>query len=306
MTTSLREVIEGGYPWGMTLIFHQASTAEFLVLLPLLRGLDGAVVVVAPWDRSHLASRLIGASPMDIEMFEFTRLHAEGGPTRVSPAVGDLFDSARSIVSYVSDGRDHWAKNVARLAPQASRLFLEPRPDDKSPGHVTDWLASQWKAAGLDVTPRFAEPADNPDRPIMIHPGSAAGSKCWPKDRFVTLMTTLRAAGREVLPVLGEIELARWKPDEIEQWQSELGATACKTTDTLATVISESSLVVANEATPAHLAAQLGVPTLTLFGPSSPARWSPRGPGARVLAPADGPATMDWLDIDSVVAAVLG
>jgi len=290
----------------MTIVFHQASVAEFLALVPVLRGTPGPVTVVAPWSRAHLAGRLIGASPMDIEMFEFTRLHAAGGPTRVSPAVAELFSGARHILSFVSDGRDAWSVNVARLAPQAELLFLEPRPRNSEDRHITDWLAEAVRQSGLTVEPREAEPDGKPAGPLLIHPGSTAPAKCWPRERYAQLIQSLRDAGRSVCPVLGEVELQRWPAEVVQRWQAEYCTVICKTTDVLADAIASSSEFLGNDAAPAQLASQLGVPALTLFGPSSPQRWAPRGPGCRPLAPPDGPATMDWLGVEQVLAALDG
>ena len=64
------------------------------------------------------------------------------------------------------------------------------------------------------------------------------------------------------------------------------------------------SRYVGNDAGPTHLAAQLGLRALARFGPTSPNRWSPVGPQVTVLAPPDGPGTMDWLDLERVLGAL--
>lgn len=46
---------------------------------------------------------------------------------------------------------------------------------------------------------------------------------------------------------------------------------------------------------PAHLAAQLGIPTIALFGPTDPAIWSPLGPCVHTISP-PAPAPMTWLE----------
>ncbi|MEM1354760.1 MAG: hypothetical protein AAGH88_07750 [Planctomycetota bacterium] len=134
----------------MTIVFHRGLMAEFHALLPVLRGLEGALTVVAPWDQASLAAQSIGASPMDIEMFEFTRLHAEGGPSRLSPAVADLFRQAVLILSYISSGQDPWASNVARLAPQAQVLCLATESIRE---HSAERLARAIRQSGVRIEP---------------------------------------------------------------------------------------------------------------------------------------------------------
>jgi heptosyltransferase-2 len=51
----------------------------------------------------------------------------------------------------------------------------------------------------------------------------------------------------------------------------------------LAAAIACCSVVVAPDSGPAHMAAALGIPVVTLFGPTSPARWAPRGRHTRVV-----------------------
>jgi heptosyltransferase-2 len=52
--------------------------------------------------------------------------------------------------------------------------------------------------------------------------------------------------------------------------------------ETLPALLAEIDLLVAGDTGVAHLAAALGTPTVTLFGPPDPALSAPRGPGAIV------------------------
>jgi hypothetical protein len=67
----------------------------------------------------------------------------------------------------------------------------------------------------------------------------------------------------------------------------------------LAAMLCGARAFVGADSGPAHLAAQLGVPTLALFGPTDPAIWAPIGPRVRVLSPAT-PCGMDWLGVARV------
>ena len=69
--------------------------------------------------------------------------------------------------------------------------------------------------------------------------------------------------------------------------------------DELAAILRGARLVIACDSGPGHLAAQLGVPTLTLFGPGDPDRWAPVGPRVRAIAPAV-PEAMSWLSVERV------
>ena len=127
----------------MTLVFHQAALGDFALVLPLLRALPGPVTLVTTWSRGRLAAALIdGLRTSDLDQFEFTRLHADGGPSRLSPAVAELFEQATLIVDFVGTGDDAWSANVRRLAPDATHVPLPTRPD-----------ADQAGATGPDADP---------------------------------------------------------------------------------------------------------------------------------------------------------
>jgi len=51
----------------------------------------------------------------------------------------------------------------------------------------------------------------------------------------------------------------------------------------LLSALSGANLFIGNDSGPGHLAGLLGIPTISLFGPTDPARWKPLGPKVRVL-----------------------
>lgn len=288
----------------MNLFFHYGALGDFVLTLPMLRRLNGPVTVISAWPRAALATRLIAAvSPMDIQLWEFMRLHAQGGPTSVSPAVAELFEKAVNLISFISTGEDDWARNVARLAPQAKRIFIDPRPPDGFTGHLGDWLTQQATEQGLTLRP----PVDPPflgdhAGPIAIHPGSGGEAKCWPIERYETLIDQLNRRGQPVMTLLGETEAERWPDDVMQRWQMQRGAKVFGSLDELHIALTGACAYVGNDSGPTHLAAQLGLPTVALFGPTDPTLWAPVGPGVTVLSPPK-PSEMDWLDVQTVLNA---
>ncbi len=289
----------------MNLVFHQAALGDFALILPLLRGLDGPTTLVAPWSRGRLASALIeDVRAMDIELFEFTRLHSEQGPHTLSPAVAELFDDAQAIISFVSSEEDPWAEHVVRLAPQCNLVCLDTRPPKDWAGHVADWHRDKLLSHGITLIDAEVAPKGDPLGPIVIHPGSGGRDKCWPRDRFEQLIDACRQAHRSVRVVFGEAEASRWPQHVLEHWHDHFHAVGCGSLEQLVEQLIGASAYVGNDAGPTHLAAQLGLPTTALFGPTDPEVWSPRGPSVTVLAPA-APEAMEWLPLELVAQAVL-
>ena len=288
----------------MQVVFHAGPLSEFMLLMPLLRAMDQPIRVVAPWQRASLAARLLGASPMDIEMFEFTRLHSEGGPSRVSPAVGDLFTSANRIVSFLSREENAWSANVRRLAPDAELVLLDPRPSNDKARHFTDWHRARLEQQGIALAPTDPEPLFNPAGPIVIHPGGSAIKRCWPIDRYEALIQKLLGAGLSVKAVFGEVELERWSADRIAYWTDELQAESFRASDALIPLLQEARLFIGNDAGPMHIAAQLGTPTLAVLGPTDPTKTGQRGDHVQHIGPSDGPGRIEDVPLDAVLDTI--
>jgi heptosyltransferase-2 len=68
-----------------------------------------------------------------------------------------------------------------------------------------------------------------------------------------------------------------------------------------ASLLQRAALVISNDTGPGHIAAAVGVPTLSVLGPSDPARWRPWGPTVHI---AQSPA--GWPDPAAVRTAVAG
>ncbi|MBB6431147.1 glycosyltransferase family 9 protein [Algisphaera agarilytica] len=289
----------------MNLVFHQAALGDFALILPLLRGLEGPTTLVAPWSRGRLASALIeDVSAMDIELFEFTRLHSEDGPHTLSPAVAELFEDAKTVISFVSRDDDPWAEHVVRLAPQCNLVCLDTRPPKEWYGHLADWHREKLLSHGIALAEIEVPRRSDPYGPLVIHPGSGTREKCWHRERFEALLDRCHEQHRSVRVIFGEAEASRWQQEVVEQWHERYHAVGCASIEHLVEQLLGASAFLGNDAGPTHLAAQLGLPTTALFGPTDPEVWAPRGPEVTVVAP-DEPTGMDWLTIERVTELVL-
>ncbi len=138
--------------------------------------------------------------------------------------------------------------------------------------------------------------------PIIIHVGAGSTLKRWPLEVWRHIEASVTT--HELLFIAGEAEAGEvtscsWSPQ-----QSQRGWALIDTLDALASELSDARAFVGFDTGPTHLAAQLGLPTLALFGPTDPARWSPIGPLVRVLAPARPTPDMSWLSSDVVAHAI--
>ncbi|PYM17043.1 MAG: hypothetical protein DMD81_10755 [Candidatus Rokuibacteriota bacterium] len=119
--------------------------------------------------------------------------------------------------------------------------------------------------------------AENDDRLVVgIHLGAAYGSaKVWPVAPTVELCRRLIADGA-ILVLLGPAECGAIAA-EITRASGAVSLVGRDRPAILSAILVELGVLVAGDTGIAHLAAALGTPVVTLFGPTDPARSAPRG-----------------------------
>jgi ADP-heptose:LPS heptosyltransferase len=278
------------------LILHQGALGDFIVTWPFVLGLARSmpqmrVVVVTHAQKGKLAERVLGVESSDIEQGWHALHAADADPTE---PVSRLLGSARLIYSFISSGDDAVASNLARLAPDAERVFLQPRPPADFDGHVCDYLLQQLKSRPLEsgftasmlrsISERGLLPGRSvaANAAVCIHPGSGSQKKNWPIERFVDLAVALQSSGRQVRFVLGEAERERLAAREIDQLRSCAECDEPATLVALLQTLLGASAYVGNDSGPSHLAGIVGIPSVVLFG-RNPKFWKPLGPTVRTL-----------------------
>jgi heptosyltransferase-2 len=122
------------------------------------------------------------------------------------------------------------------------------------------------------------------DRPLVgLGFGASYGSaKMWPKERYAELTGRLAETADVVL--LGA-ESDRETEREIMARAGGKAVSLVGKTDltTLAAVMSRLSLYISNDTGPMHISAGLGVPTIAIFGPTSPEETRPLGANVTVI-----------------------
>ena len=83
--------------------------------------------------------------------------------------------------------------------------------------------------------------------------------------------------------VAGPVEAERWPAAELEGIRTDFPLIELPPPNGLLSLLAGARVLISNDAGPAHLAALLGIPSVTIFGPTSPAVWRPLGPNARYL-----------------------
>jgi heptosyltransferase-1 len=116
---------------------------------------------------------------------------------------------------------------------------------------------------------------------VILNPGAGWGAKRWPTERYGEVAGVLAAKGYGVVINAGpgEETLAR----EVNAASGDVAIVLTPSLDELISLTRRTSLVIAGDTGPLHLASALGKPVVGIYGPTDPARNGPFGSPFRVL-----------------------
>ncbi|NEK59075.1 glycosyltransferase family 9 protein [Geodermatophilus sabuli] len=163
-----------------------------------------------------------------------------------------------------------------------SLLDVRHRVEDDLP--EPERALSLARAAGFDLPAgddgrlavrRPLPPVAHPPGYVVLHPGASVPARAWPAQRCAEAVEALADAGHRVLVTGG--------PGERELTAAVAGARGvdlggATTLPEMAALLDGAAAVVVGNTGPAHLAAAVGTPVVSLFSPVVPAaRWAPYG-----------------------------
>lgn len=150
--------------------------------------------------------------------------------------------------------------------------------------------ASAPLALELRASPKYATEAAQvlPAHALIGHITTSKPLKEWPLEHWATLAQLARARGETFFFAAGPSPRERALLDRLRKHLPDapqlphLGDLGL-----YLAVLARARALVSGDTGPMHFAAGLGVPTLSLFGPSKPELWAPRAPHARYLQTPD-------------------
>ena len=177
-----------------------------------------------------------------------------------------------------ADGRP-----VIRYAPEAALDVLRAAGIPPRGLHLT-FRVTEGARASMDGWLAGPEARRNEAKPIAAClPTGSWPAKTWAKERFAEAMDAL-AEEATILWIWGPGERA-----EVESARSAMRAPSLLAPATgwqeLGALLARCSVLVSNDSGPKHIAVALGVPTVTIFGPTHPGTWHPpAGPHRALMA----------------------
>ena len=267
-------------------IFRGGAIGDFVLTLPAIDAVRRAFPTAPVRLIGRPATLALGpaASILDGEDPRLIPLHRDGP---LPPATRQLFAATQRVLVYAVDAQQHLGPQLRRAVAGPVRLW-DPRPPAACRGHVVDHLLSplrQWdlpvcnRAPHIELRPGDYGYADAlaaaPE--VVIHLGSGSPAKCWPVANFRVLAIALQQRGWQTALLCGPVERER------QLAVGDLPALHPPNLRALAGLLAKSALFIGNDSGPGHIAAAVGTPTLTLFGPTDPRLWAPRGNRSQVL-----------------------
>jgi ADP-heptose:LPS heptosyltransferase len=266
----------------VALVYRALKLGDFLTAVPALRAVRAAfpeheVVLAGPAWVAPLAA-LTGAVDRVLPAAALAPLAWSGPPPDVAVNV---------------HGRGPHSHAVVRATrPRRFIAFGEPGPPgpqwDDDEHEVARWCRLL-TSSGIPADPRdLGLPA--PPSPIepgctVVHPGASARARRWPVSRWVAVARAERAQGRRVVVTgsAGERGLAAAVARSAGLGAPDVLAGRTSLLE-LAGVVAGAGRVVSGDTGVSHLATAFSTPSVSLFGPVSPARWGPPAGDPRHVA----------------------
>lgn len=286
---------------------------------------DGAPPATKAW-ADELTGQLAGIGAEEAVIFTsfhqsplpLALLMRTAGVTRISAISVDFPGSLLDVRLTVDEDIHEVERGLSLAAAAGYRL---PPGDDRrlrielgpAPSPPDDAGASGALDQGPDLAP--------PERYVVVHPGASVPARAWSPEGNAELVDALVSLGRRVVVTGGASEQDLVTRVAGRHVASGRVVDLAGRTDfsQLAAVISRADAVVCGNTGPAHIAAAMGTPVVSIYAPTVPAvRWHPwmvphvvlgrqdigcAGCRARVC-PVVGHPCVDQLTVESVLAAV--
>lgn len=268
------------------LMLRALGLGDFLTGVPAYRALrraypDAETVLAAPVALTPLVA-LCDAVDRLLPAGELEPIRWDGPPPHVAADLHGNGPASHRLVEAAG------AATTMMFASAAAPRVTGPWWDEEE-HEVVRWcrLLEWWGIKADPADLRLRAPAGDPlvRRAAVVHPGAAFPARRWPAGRFAAVARALAADGHRVVVTgtAGERDLAEEVARAAGLPADAVLAGTMGLTE-MAALVADAQVVVSNDTGVSHLATAYGVPSVTLFGPVSPALWGPPESDGRHVA----------------------
>jgi ADP-heptose:LPS heptosyltransferase len=290
---------------GRVLVVRLDSMGDVVVSGPAVRAVAAgtAHVTVLAGSRGAEAARLLPGVD-HVLVFEAPWISADAGavdPAAIDSLVEELrgrFDAALVLTSFHQSAlpmalvlRLAGVPWIAAISTDYPGSLLDVRlpepPDAPEPLRMlavaagAGWSLPPGDDGALRLRPDLPVVRGLPERYVVVHPGADAPARTYPAPRWAQVVAELTADG---LPVVVTGAAAEHRLTAAVAGRSALDLGGRLDVAELSAVIAGAEAIAVGNTGPAHLAAAVGTPVVSLFSPVVPlARWAPHTPARIVL-----------------------
>ncbi|HEX7298278.1 MAG TPA: glycosyltransferase family 9 protein [Solirubrobacteraceae bacterium] len=248
-------------------VLRALGLGDLLTAVPALRALARAHpqherILLAPAALRPLVALLGGA------LHDVADTRGLRKPPRALPAVAVGADVAVNL-----HGRGPESTALLRAARPGRLVAFGAQARWREHEHEVARWCRLLRASGIAADPDDLDlaapdlPAPHPGATV-VHPGASAPARRWPAERWAAVA---RAAPGPVVVTAGPGEAALAEAVARRSGAAVFAGGLLE----LAALVAGAARVLSADTGIAHLATALGTPSVTLFGPTSPARWGP-------------------------------
>lgn len=288
------------------LVIHQGALGDLVLNFPALVSLKNEkkafVALLCSGELGKIAHELnVVDAHFSLESARFCSLFHE----EMTPVVKEFISDYDTIIliSFSDVIEGHLRQNHGGKVHKIS-----PRPQVEDETHVAQYIIKQLQAKGLldDCGLRIWDTECNVFKPpgatlrqiqnlkskirglreknlIIMHPGAGSSRKRWPVEKFIQAATIIKGMNLgKVVFVVGPAE-SDLRPCIKARLKGDFRVYEVYDLSHVMALVRQARCFVGNDSGVTHLAAFIGTPTVAIFGPSSPKRWSPVGRATNVL-----------------------
>jgi len=196
------------------------------------------------------------------------------------------------IGRYADDGRlwrnrlfTHLVKPENEMEQYSSLHSLNIVAPFKIDARETDPELTVTREREMRVECMLREEGIGSDRSLIaLHPFSRWRYKEWPTENYISLINYIGSRYPVHIAITGSVDERERAAHLVKEARAEAYNLAGKNTiGDLPAVFKKCGLLIGIDSAAMHIAAAVGTPTVTIFGPSAPINWAPRGKQHEVI-----------------------
>ncbi len=208
-----------------------------------------------------------------------------------------------AVLSYLSGAQLRIGRYAEDCRLWRNRLFThlikpENEMEQYSSIHSLN-IVAHFKVGARDIDPKLTVSSEREmrterilreegvptDRPLIaFHPFSRWRYKEWPTQNYIALIDHIGSRYPVHIVITGSADERGRATDLVKETRTEAYNLAGKTTiGELAGVLKRCDLVIGIDSAAIHIAAAVGTPTVSIYGPSAPVNWAPIGEQHEVI-----------------------